>query len=241
MKTAVIVPPAYINWAYARRTSYHMALGQWLVKYPTYLYHFTEMHRRGDFIMVDNGAAEPEDERVPFTDVVAFADKVRADEIVLLDVIKDSEATITSTVQSARGIHPMRRCVVPQGKTWDEWVYCLGEIELQLGGKFATIGVAKHLEALEGGRVKALKLLRGHRKVYNIHMFGLYKYPEAEIANALEEYGQIRGIDSGAPIAYAQYSRWIGEDVHYSLEENTEPDRRFTDLNIDTMVGWCNE
>lgn len=241
MKVAVIVPPAHIKMPYARRTSYHMALGQWLVKYPMYYTHFKERARYGDFIMVDNGAAEPEDERAEWEDIVKAANDVNADEIVLLDVIKDSEATIASTVQSARGIHPMRRCVVPQGTTWDEWVYCLGEIELQLGGKFHTIGIAKHLEALEGGRVKALKLLRGHRKVYNIHMFGVYKYPEAEIRNARAEYPFIRGIDSGAPIAYAQHSRWIGEDVHYSLEEHRDPDTRFTDLNVDTMIGWCNE
>lgn len=241
MKTAVIVPPSYLSHI-GFQTGYHMALGQWLVKYPAYLDWYRTAHVRGDFIMVDNGAAEPEEERVSWTDVLMAANTINADEIVLPDVLRDGTATLKQTMLVAHQIPYKNRCIIPQGRIWSEWLDCFQKLHHELNGRYATIGIAKHLERLEGGRVEALRMLPDHVKLhYNIHLFGFYQAPHDEIKACRQTGLSIRGVDSGAPIAYAQNARWIGEGVHYSLDEYMKPDERFVNLNIDTLMGWCNE
>lgn len=241
MKTAVIVPPRFLKQV-GRQTSYHMALGQWLVKHPSYMAWYNRAHQQGDFIMVDNGAAEPEGERVEWYEVSRAAGYINADEIVLLDVLKDAEQTVFHTLASARGVPERHRCIVPQGGTLGEWLHCYTELHRLLDGRYATIGIAKHLERLEGGRAEALRMLPGYAKTnYNIHLFGIWQAPHDEIRACRKVWPRIRGIDSGAPIAYAQNGRWIGEACHFSLDEYLEPEGHYINLNIDTMVGWCNE
>lgn len=241
MKTAVITPPSYLELV-GRQSGYHMALSQWLRRNPMYMSWYKKAHAQGDFIMVDNGAAEPESERIDWTQVMWVSNQVQADEVVLPDVLKDSRGTVYYTSRAAAQVPAKNRCIVPQGGTWGEWLDCYTQLHDNLSGRYATIGIAKHLERLEGGRAEALRMLPGYAKFhYNIHLFGIWQAPKDEIYACRREWPYIRGIDSGAPIAYAQNSRWIGEAAHFSLHELDKPDIRFLNLNIDTMIGWCND
>lgn len=241
MKTAVIVPPKYLTHV-GRQSSYHMALGQWLVRYPVYSDWYKKCHKLGDFIMVDNGAAEPEEERVHWGDVLVAANDIHADEVVLPDVLKDSRATVYQILRVAATVPSQSRCIVPQGGTWGEWLDCFSKLHDGLHGQYATIGIAKHLERLEGGRAEAIRMLPSYVKFnYNFHLFGVWQAPQDEIVSARGAHDYLRGIDTGAPIAYAQNLRWIGENVHFSLAEDVEPNVNFININIDTMIGWCNE
>lgn len=239
MKYAVIAPPHILDMIEYQAT-FHMALGQWLVWHGKYKEWYIKRIRAGDFVMVDNGAAEPEDERVRFDLIVDACRQIRADEIVLPDVLRDKEATIEATVSNAVHVAPPNRVIVPQGSTIDEWVECLKILDDKLEGKYATIGIPKHLELCEGGRIAALnKAPLNILDEHHIHLFGVLENPHREISNALKAYPWIRSIDTGAAIAWAQNGRWIGEEtVHYSLDNWKPADRAMTALNIDTIHMW---
>jgi hypothetical protein len=240
MKTAVIIPPAFLTLV-GRQTGYHMALGQWLIRDPRYFRWYREAHYHGDFIIVDNGAAEPEEERAAWEQVLDAANQVDADEVVLPDVMKDAEATVRSVTKTSITVPEKSRCIIPQGTTINEWFWCLRELHETLDGRYATVGIPKHMESVKGGRAGMLAslppIIAFH---YNIHLFGVYNDPREEIISCRRAKRTIRGIDTGAPIAWAQNNKWIGEAGHHSLDEFEHPDRNFIDINIDTITRWCN-
>jgi hypothetical protein len=223
-------------------TSYQLALGQQLHRSPGYLSRFRWLRARGDFIMVDNGAAEPEEERMSFKEVLWVADKIDADEIVLPDVIRDSDQTVWHTAKEAPAVPPRNRMIVPQGENLNEWMQCLRAIDEQLGGAFATIGVPKHTEAWSGGRPRILaELVRGgYAWKYNVHLLGIYAEPWDEIKVVVNEHGWVRGIDTGLAIAMAQHGARIEKlNGRYSLGLDTEFDCSLAYANIDTLREWC--
>jgi hypothetical protein len=150
MKLANIIP-GRLDLMY--QTSYQMALGQQLQADTWYLQCFRKLRRRGDFIIVDNGAAEPEEERIPFEDIISVANAIRADEIALPDVLRDSDATVWHTARAAPAVPYRNRMIIPQGQDLTEWTQCLWDLYNALDGRFATIGVPKLTEAWDGGRV----------------------------------------------------------------------------------------
>lgn len=200
--------------------SYHMVLGQDLVSCADTHNFYANRHLRGDFIMVDNGAAEPSEERVPFSEIVHAADTVGADEIVMPDVLRDKQGTLEllRDIDTIRLVHPRQRCLVPQGATLSEWLQCLDYMIEYI--PFATIGIPKHLEAIEGGRKCALEQIirQGYHKHYHVHLLGVWKHPFTEIGQAIETLPTVRGIDTAAPIAYAQNRSFIRDDVHFSVD-----------------------
>lgn len=200
--------------------SYHMVLGQDLVNCTDTHDFYAGRHLRGDFVMVDNGAAEPGEERVPFREIVRAADSIEADEIVMPDVLRDRLGTLEllKDTDTLRLVHPRQRCLVPQGDTWNEWLQCLDYMVEHI--PFATIGIPKHLEQLEGGRKYALKHIvqRCYHKHYHVHLLGVWKHPFTEIGQAIETLPMVRGIDTAAPVAYAQNHSFIRDDEHFSVD-----------------------
>lgn len=223
MKCAIIAPPGNLLSAVERHGgSYHMALGQHLATDPKYLTQFERFRKRGDFIIVDNGAAENDGSNVPFRDIVEAARVIRADEIVLPDVLKDKDATLkrSTNPHTLSMVPPKRRMVVPQGRDWEEWRECLETLTTL--ARPASIGVPKWLESLPGGRAHALDYIYNRTRIwmyYNIHLLGIYRKPFSEVQDAVQISPDIRGIDTGAPIAWAQRGVPFNEDfAHHSLQ-----------------------
>lgn len=223
MKLATIVPTQMVDFA-TRTSGYHMLLGQELVRDMDYFRYWRNFGvKQGHFLIVDNGAAEPEEERVPFEQIVDRARELEVDEIVLPDVMRDSEATIIATMKHRHLVPSRMRMVVPQGDSWDEWKYCLYELVDYCDP--ASIGIAKHLERLPGGRAFACKLIkkRGFHNRHHIHLLGIWRYPYAEPYACAKALPGIRGLDTGAPIAYMQNNAPLNdESPHFSLDWNKQ-------------------
>jgi hypothetical protein len=240
MKLAVISNTKCLQFVGRMHLSYHMALGQWLVIDREYREWYREAHLRGEFIMVDNGAAEPEAERVPFQEIVRVADYIGADEIVMPDVIRDRrETTRMFRSGDVMGmVPPYKRVLIPQGESLEEWRESCCDI-LALDHGFATLGIPKHLERFDDGRKQALQMVEqlGMHAFFNIHMFGVWRNPFYEIKGTPP---WVRGIDSGAPIAYAQAGARIDCPDHFSLSDLPASDR-LVEVNIQFMRRWCND
>ncbi len=238
MKVAHIVPAAL--YPVISQRGYQMALAQFLGREPAYLAVYKALHRRGAFIMVDNGTAEGTP--LAWPDVVNIANMVHADEVVMSDVMRDGKATVelARSIQAENLISPNRRMVVPQGKSWDEWEACL--VELTMYCEFATIGVAKHLESLPGGRVHALEILSDEQySFFNIHMLGCYNHPLKEIC-AIKRFGSVRGIDTGAAVAYAQANILLDPDRdvdHKGLDWHVQVEAELVTQNITTIENMA--
>jgi len=208
MKFALITAPNGFEILDVLHLSYHLVLAQYKDDYA-YLSRYKVAHRLGDFVMVDNGAAEL-GRSIPFEQVLDFANAIRADEVILPDVLDDSVATVKSSIETAHFLPPKKCAVVPQGSNWDEWTWCLKEL-LSLGCR--TICIAKRYERLPGGRPHALGILRKMDLLdrYDIHLLGFDGDPLKEIREALACYQGIRGVDSAVPLAWAQQGMQLGE------------------------------
>lgn len=243
-KFALIVPLMQLDYLprSAKHLGYHMALGQALVQSRAYRKYYRRLGRRDRFIIVDNGAAEPEAERVPFSNVRDAAEEIGADEIILPDVIRDCSATLTEISKHEkiiREIPPYRRFVVPQGETIEEWSFCLTEISRMID--FATIGIPKHLERLDDGRRSAVAAVRSMHQFDScpLHYLGIWENPLQEIRRMCRQRWPIRGIDSGAPIAYAQKNQPMDISSHVSLEWNApHVPVEAVDHNLKQIRGW---
>jgi hypothetical protein len=134
--------------------------------------------------------------------------------------------------------------IVPQGSSWELWRWCFLTMYKILDGEFNCVGVAKHLESLPGGRSKALDILAQLRRGrYHIHMLGIQTtHWEHEIAQCMG-YG-VRGIDTGAPIAYAQ-AGWKMDGVLpgrmslYWREIANTNQEEIAEHNVEAMLGAC--
>jgi hypothetical protein len=220
-----------------------MFLGQWAVKDAGYMNEIARLHRRGDYILLDNGAAEPEEERVPFPTIVARV-LPYVDEIALPDVLYDTDETIARTLAFAELVPPRKRMIIPQGHTWDEWFSCLQTLAFMLRGEFRTIGVPKHLERL-GGRAQGLRFLksRDYTNNFDVHLLGVWGNPHTEIQQAREAFAGVRGIDTGYPLAAAQAGQGVDPDRwgRMSLQNDVDPNPNHYVGNILTLRGWCTD
>lgn len=240
MQYAPIVPPQLSEVLLDAPTNYHFALGQKLVwdsEYYGALYSI--LAQRGAFIIVDNGAAEAEDRRVPFEEIDKAAARFgEAVEYILPDVLRNKKATIEATCdESVRmRVLPRQRMIVPQGQNWVEWLDCLFEIDQRLQGYYATIGIPKHLEELPGGRMQAMELVTKNdfHTRHKIHLLGAHNNLITEARLVEEAYpGLVRGIDSGEPIAHAQHDLISRKDTpHKSLDWSLHADTRLARTNV---------
>lgn len=242
MKLAVITPT--VGWHYIKHLGYHMALGQKLFQDPDYYNCMWDLALKGHFIIVDNGAAEPEEERESFPNIAHAALELGASEIVLPDVIRSSAKTVEKSLDSnvLHMVPQHKRFVVPQGASWAEWTYCLDKLVLH--AQPATVGVPKWLDGpngLPGGRPRALRIMmsRSTHLKCNIHLLGIAKHSFEEIYQCIKVYPGIRGIDTGAPVAFAQHKLLLNDDKHFSLDWTTDVDRRILKFNIETLNDWC--
>ncbi len=234
MKLAVIAPTNYLGWVQASELGYHMALGQELFRDAAYYKFYQTLASYGHFIIVDNGAAEPEEERAEFKHIADIALEMKADEIILPDKLRDFEWTMENSCSDyVLNTIPMnKRFVVPQGENWFEWQNSLRDLVLIL--QPATIGLAKWLEELPGGRRYAMELImeNGYHKRFNVHMLGVHSKPIAEAKAVAKVFPGVRGIDTGAPIAYAQNSETISNEKHFSLDWHRTAPAGFVRSNI---------
>lgn len=238
MKFAAIIPPSGLRILERVGLGYHLCLAQELLRSKEYREYYKILGRLGHFIIVDNGAAERD--TPPFEDVVRVAKYVSASEIVMPDVVLDKEATLAALLQGKvlDLVPPRMRFIVPQGRTPEEWQSCLETIDGHLSHRFATIGLSKYHHEPFGGRAQLLKRInRWLRDAVHVHVLGIATAnPLQEITELAAADASIRAVDTAAPVAYAQRSRKILDDVvtaeHISVAWNAPFDLELARQNV---------
>lgn len=238
MKFALIAQPNRGDMlAIEYRLTYHMALAQYIHSDETYRNFYKLMRMQDHFIMLDNGAAE-NGHSIGIENVVAAADMIGGvDEIIMPDVLDEKRATVAATGNALQFVPINKRAVVPQGKNWEEWEQCAMDL---VGMGCRTICVAKRYEALPGGRTYALEIIQKHRwhHIYDVHLLGCYRNPLREIGD-VRLMPWVRGIDTAAPISYAQHNETLDHPKWHSLEWDRPFDYDTAMTNMDLILEEC--
>src|SRR5690606_33910384 len=107
-----------------------------LVDNPEYVEHYAEQSEQGAFVVLDNSAYEF-GTSVDVEQLYRWAQLIKADEIVIPDVLRDKDGTLALTKQAidffARRQDEINRVaislmLVPQGQTIYEWGICLEQL-----------------------------------------------------------------------------------------------------------------
>jgi len=239
MKLALISDFAGLGILNSMRLTYHLVLAQYLLEDTQYAEFYKERSRRGDFIMMDNGAAEGS--LLTSKQLYDAMQMLHVDEVVLPDVLRDAEATIEKTMdRDVLEIIPARmRAVVPQGETFEEWTGCANFFVSNM--EFATMCIPKHTEQFGDGRVNILTFIQqmGWHNSYNIHLLGVWGEPRIEVPALKAIAPWVRGIDTAAPFAYAQKGRSIRvKSEHISHVWNEHFDSGLAYDNALSLLAW---
>lgn len=215
MLVASILPVA--NLARTIDNPYHMALAQFIGVDEDYTRFFQERVKAGQFVIMDNGAAEGEQPTIE--QLIPKIIMLQPSEIVLPDTIYNKEETlrkgeeaifVLSSRFDAGIIHKDTKImVVPHGETFEEWKECMQEM---LTWPIDTLGISKFVTPKYGDRARfnAVQAIVDEIKQTNrhvqIHLLGCWEHPReiGEIEFVYNEFGStVRGTDSAIPYVYA--------------------------------------
>lgn len=249
MKLAII-PPFSMLGATALST-YHLMLAQ-LADHPEYLKTYQVARSMGDFIILDNGAAEGE--QVDNEELLRVAQLVNPQEIVLPDVMRDPDATFEAiikfmmqgyvrpeyrymgVVQSAGSIQHARDMIDTYSEM--DWV--------------DTIGLPRHLLQTCNDRTVrvnlALETAAQYGNRFQIHLLGASPLWSAELemaAKALNHLDCVRGMDTSMPFNYGiKHTSVKGTDYikridNYFEYQPSDYERSIIMQNIIDMMEWA--
>lgn len=241
MKYAAILPPHGLRVLERVGLGYHLVLAQELMRSEEYRKYYRALGRLGHFIIIDNGAAERD--TPPFSKVVQLAAYVQASEIVMPDTVLDWEATVGNFTDEALALVPSRkRMIVPQGSNIEEWFLCLDAMLDKCKFSIESIGLSKYHEGVFlGGRAAVLaRLLDEYGPLLehiHIHILGIATGdPYAEVAALHAVFPGIRGVDTAAPVAWAQRLRPLPDPAaageHISIAWNEPFDLELARKNV---------
>ena len=217
-------------------SSYHLILANEVAKQPEEWERICYRWRlRGDFIIIDNGTVE--EGMMDLRKIIDYAEMTGADEIILPDVLGDSEKTLQLLYDnlSIISLIPIRRrMVVAQGKDRDEWTNCLHKIPVA----FSSLGFPKRMMgAKPGERAFMIKeLLQRDMTNINFHLLGILGDPLTDLRSFQGIGWRIRGIDSAAPVAWAQHDSWLDQDPGPYSVDLDKPVRQSREMFAKAMV-----
>jgi len=217
-----------------------------------YREHYQKQRLHGAYLILDNSAHEYK-EGINAAKLLRQAMRVRAQEIVVPDVLDDGPATVERAMQaleewyegdSAEDMHELNPCLmyVPQGKDKEEYWLCIQElIDLHLyiaqrknSRRDIVIGVSKDYQDLDGGLLEILDIVKDLRENLwadkeirmHCHLLGWSRnlWVYGEIA---KKHSWIRSTDSCKPFQYAMH----GMKLWPSEEPPPYPKRHRTDFH----------
>ncbi len=226
MKLVAILPiPMIEEWTPKAGALFgmHLALADKILGDDRYRQAYRDAVRRGEYVIVDNGAAE-NGFSVSASNLLEAASAVGAQEIVAPDILEDSQGTLEATeeflvrVGSQLQETKVKIMVVPQGKTGYEWQLCAQTMYELLKSQGLTkrviIGVPKHLDKkVAGGRATTLRaIVHGWGAPFRFHLLGSGELLCRDVATA-KVLRKIRSIDTGLPAALAQNGKRLQPGV----------------------------
>jgi hypothetical protein len=214
MKLALIPPFSLIDDIF--RTDYQMLLPN--IGNERYAEAYKATRKRGDYVILDNGAAEgvmPD-----YDTLMGIAFDQMVNEIVAPDVLGDSEQTIREVLDFDKYLRSHEHDVsqfnfmgVVQGQTWSDvckvidfysrldWITAIGVPRIlcdTLGEPDARVGVVRTVQTDYGSR-------------FQIHLLGTNPRYIRELSRFSSDFASlgVRGVDTSAPYNYANCGKFV--------------------------------
>jgi hypothetical protein len=209
ISVSVIAPAAYLReFAGQSPATVHHVAAQRVLRDPAYREFFLEEQQRGAAIIIDNGVFDL-GVSLGSDDLVLAARAVRAEEIILPDVMHDGPATIRASDRAAAAIlgvsDEFRLCAVVHGADDAEWRRCYDHFaasEYAGALAFPASRHQGHSEKLSGNRAAATRFLEDQGlvdpgRVYRLLGFGWTGHLELF---EQREHAWVSSIDGAAPV-----------------------------------------
>lgn len=200
-KGAVVITPISLLERFSSR--HHLVLPQYYLKYPEYADFYRKRREEGDFIILDNGAAELR--RSLFVDdIIRVAKNLRPNIVVAPDTIYGMHTTIQSTMEfmsahymTLRGLG-IEVMAVPQGADEKQWDDCYRLFNEDPSIKY--LGISMFYTPVFKRRAEVLKAIAPTiRKP--CHLLGVWNNPYELLEE--RQYDFVTSVDTAKAIEFA--------------------------------------
>ena len=213
-----------------------------------YLDFYRTRSDQGDFIILDNGAAEGI--LYGTKHLFTLAKEIGASEIVIPDTLGDANDTLAQAQAFARYAQSdYQYMFVLQGSTAEEVMFCLRALDN--GNMFSyvtTLGIPRHLYAIDSTfRTELTKMLihENFHLRYNIHFLGASQWMKEiwaleTLTRGLEGF---RGIDTSLPIYMGLEDLSIETDSYMPRPQNfftrSDDNEKVINMNMAIFLSWA--
>lgn len=231
MRAALISPTQFLEQVQPC-SDYHLVLTHKVICERKYCDHYAARSRAGDYIILDNSAAEKNARSLPLKNVVLAAVLVKPCVVVLPDYLFDARRTLDELANALRSpqLRFMKRvlpnvklCGVVQGVDVHDWLDCFDIMNDSRSG-IDILGVPKVTAQLFGSRYEALQTISCKVKK-PIHLLGFWHGAPLSEVGREKQFDFVMGIDTPKPVKLAAQGKTLAQWA--SLER----DREFVDRN----------
>lgn len=248
MKVGLIPPAGQEIWIL--KSDFHLTLAQ-RAQDKNYKAAYDTAYKRGDFIIVDNGANEGE-AVLPGALTLAVK-KLHGSEVVLPDVFYDPASTLARAEEYIVQYDDwkVRNMVVAQGRTVQEIKSMICKLSNRKFRRVGTIGLPRHL--LETLNLPAVRIDLANwihdtfGQTFSIHLLGTSHLWPSEVKRAAMYAPFIRSVDTSLPFNYAIANKQL--DMAKVTDNIKRPNSYFADGwhldpvlvddNINTLMDWA--
>jgi hypothetical protein len=243
MKLALIPPYSQMNSVF--RTNYQLVLPEHLSN-KHYQESYMMARRNGDYLIMDNGAAEGN--LLSPGELRSMSLGLMVNEIVVPDVLGDMYATLTMAKQFFQfGVDSRFKYMgVVQGQSFDECCACVEAFHADQGN-ITVLGIPRHLiMTCHRQNIRselALYIKRTHPQ-YQVHLLGTSPAYIKELKDYQEQFhvAGVRGVDTSAPFNYAYHAKSMLNGEHAGRPTNYFdiglPTTQALDYNIQLLKTW---
>lgn len=242
MNAALISPTRFLN-EIRPFSDYHLALTHKVIFDNKYCEFYKERSKAGDFIILDNSAAERNAHSLPLKDIVLAALLIRPKVVIMPDYLFDSNRTLDELESALRSPHlrflrriirDIKLCAVVQGVDKDDWLECFSILNDSKNG-IDILGIPMLTTLLFGSRVTVLdKIAKKIKK--RAHLLGFWHGVPLDEVREEAKFSFVMGVDTSKPVRLALLGK--------SLREWTslDSDREFIDKSCNEVdVGLLRE
>lgn len=250
MKVALIYPPALLA-RMGDRTNYHLILPH-LCHQKRYSSFYQTRSAAGDFVILDNGAAEGLYVGPKY--LLTVADEMGVDEVVVPDELFGYNESVAHAMGFARHARPeYQYMAVVQGNNYSEFMTCLKAYsELPaIKSYVTTIGVPRLMTTATDdpyARVRFAEwmITEGYAYEFYVHFLGATSWLEEVrlLKETTSGFENFRGIDTSAPVYMGMQMRTLEDDYvprpenyfdSYALGTSTT----LVHKNIERYLDWA--
>ncbi|KKL24999.1 hypothetical protein LCGC14_2409720 [marine sediment metagenome] len=212
MRVGIIRPDSSLHDS-ELATDFHFVLAQQCLASEAYSTYYREAAERGEFVLLDNGAAEL-GRSVSAEDLLKACELINPSVVVAPDVLFDSDATIFRTMQFLGRVGGRYKVMaVPQGRNDEDYLETFHLFNQQ--SSIAWLGLTKYATPAFGSRVALLKIIE---PIVDkpCHLLGLW-YDALELLEE-KQFSFAKSTDSSRPVKLALQGLHMLEHKRYTKD-----------------------